>query len=179
MEERVRSRSEIRQYLSGSFLGRGPEGDVVATAKGDMNWEALPKLGESPLLDKDEMEYYVTEYARHGMNGPLNWYRNREVNFVDDYEFFFRRGERVGAKLLDGSGGGKRTDVVPTVEQEVLFILAREDEALPPSMSEEMGKYIPRLTRVEADCGHWALWERAAEVNSFVGTWLEEKVFAA
>jgi hypothetical protein len=96
MEERVRSRSEIRQYLSRSFLGRGPEGDVVAPAKGGMNWEALPKLGGSLLLDKDEM-----------------------------------------------------------------------------------GKYIPRLTREEVDCGHWALWERAAEVNALVGTWLEEKVFAA
>jgi soluble epoxide hydrolase/lipid-phosphate phosphatase len=53
-----------------------------------MNWSALPKLGKSPLLDDEETDYYVTEYARHCIDGLLNWYRKYEVNFVDEYDFF-------------------------------------------------------------------------------------------
>jgi pimeloyl-ACP methyl ester carboxylesterase len=163
MEERVRSKSELRQYLAGAFLAQGPDGVVIATALGGMNWENLSKLGKCPLLDDEEIDYYVNEYARHGLDGPLNWYRNREVNFVDEYQFFFENGERLDAR--------------PTVAQEVLFIMASEDEALQPSMSEAMGDSVPKLTRVEVDCGHWALWQRAVEVNEMVGRWLEEKVF--
>ena len=81
-----------------------------------MNWHALPKLRKSPLLDDDEIDYYVNKYARHGINGPLNWYQNREVNFTDEYEFFFGNGERLDAR--------------PTVEQEMLFIMATEDEGV-------------------------------------------------
>ena len=59
----------------------------------------------------------------------------------------------------------------------MLFIMASEDEALPPSMSEAMGDSVPKLTRAEVDCGHWALWRSAVEVNEMVRRWLEEKVF--
>ena len=163
MEERVCSKAELRQFLAGAFLAQGPSGEIVATATHGMFWEDLPRLGKSPLLGDDEMDYYVNEYARHGISGPVNWYRNREVNFMDEYVYFFANGEALGAK--------------PTVEQEVLFILASEDDALPPSMSDSMGEYIPRLTREQVDCGHWALWQRAAEINDMVAKWLNDKVF--
>lgn len=59
--------------------------------------------------------------------------------------------------------------------------MASEDETLSPSMSEAMGDSVPKLTRAKVDCGHWALWQRAVEVNWFVGgwriRWLEDKVF--
>ena len=163
MEERIRTKADIRQYLSGSFLARGPNGEVIATAHDGMHWDVVPKLGKSPLLDDTEMNYYVQEYVRNGLNGPLNWYRNREVNFEDEYQFFF--------------GNGEKLDADPKVEQEVLFIQAIEDDALPPSMSQAMGRWIPRLTQKEVDCGHWALWERPREINDMVRKWLKEKVF--
>ena len=162
MEERIRSNSDIRQFLAGSFHALGPAGEIVATARDGVFWADLPKLGKSPLLNDDEVDYYVNEYARHGINGPSNWYRNREVNFVDEFEFFFENGSKLDAR--------------PTVEQEVLFIQATGDEALPPVMAETMGDYIPHLTRREVDCEHWALWERAEEVNDIVGRWLKEKI---
>jgi soluble epoxide hydrolase/lipid-phosphate phosphatase len=61
--------------------------------------------------------------------------------------------------------------------QEVLFIMASEDEALPPSMSEAMGDSVSKLMRAKVDCGHRALWQRAAEVNETVRRWLEERAF--
>ncbi|KAL8775331.1 MAG: hypothetical protein Q9209_000338 [Squamulea sp. 1 TL-2023] len=42
----------------------------------------------------------------------------------------------------------------------LLFIAATKDEALPPSMSRAMDKYVPDLTRKEVDAHHWALWEQ-------------------
>lgn len=54
MEERVRSTSELWQYLAGTFLAQGPGGEVIATARGATNWENLPKLGRSPLLDDED-----------------------------------------------------------------------------------------------------------------------------
>jgi pimeloyl-ACP methyl ester carboxylesterase len=42
----------------------------------------------------------------------------------------------------------------------VLFIMAGDDEALPPPMEEEMEEFVPKLTRKEVDCGHWALLGR-------------------
>jgi hypothetical protein len=43
MEERVRSKSELRQYLAGALPAHGPDSEVVATALGGMSWENLPK----------------------------------------------------------------------------------------------------------------------------------------
>ena len=40
-------------------------------------------------------------------------------------------------------------------------------------MSQNMEHFIPQLTRKEVKCGHWALWERAEEVNRIIGEWLD------
>jgi hypothetical protein len=34
--------------------------------------------------DLQDLEYYAKEYMRHGLHGPLNWYRTRRINFEDD-----------------------------------------------------------------------------------------------
>lgn len=41
-------------------------------------------------------------------------------------------------------------------------------------MSAKMPEQIPQLTKREVDCGHWALWEKPAEVNAFLKEWLQE-----
>ena len=46
-------------------------------------------------------------------------------------------------------------------------------------MSKGMDAYIPRLTRKEVDAGHWALWQRPAEVNEHLKDWFETVVFGA
>lgn len=60
-----------------------------------------------------------------------------------------------------------------TIDVPVLFILATNDLALPPSLSEGMEHFIPHLTRKEVEAGHWALWQKPAEVNGMLGEWLE------
>jgi soluble epoxide hydrolase / lipid-phosphate phosphatase len=141
----------------------GPNGEVGFEATRGVYFDNLALLGPNKLLNGEEMEYYVNEYARHGIHGPLNWYRNREVNYMDEWKHFFGSGQNVNAE--------------PRIEQEVLFILATRDSALKPFMAEKMGERIGRLTRREVNANHWALWEKPVEVNDMIGKWLEEKVF--
>jgi pimeloyl-ACP methyl ester carboxylesterase len=60
---------------------------------------------------------------------------------------------------------------------EVLFVLAKKDQALKAFMAQKMEERIPNLTRREVDAGHWALWERPEDCNKIIGEWLESKVF--
>ncbi|KAI4183004.1 MAG: hypothetical protein L6R41_005668 [Letrouitia leprolyta] len=70
----------------------------------------------------------------------LNWYKSRKQNFEDEL-------------ALEN----------PTIDVPILFIAATKDEALPPSMSKAMDRYIPKLTRKTVDAYHWALWEKPEE----------------
>ena len=107
------------------------------------------------------MDYYADEFSRHGIHGPLNWYRTRETNFDDDVE-------------LMQQNGNKKTIDVP-----ILFILASRDMALRPEMSVQMNNYLPQLTRREVNTGHWALWEKPEEVNDHIKQWMGEVVFGS
>lgn len=63
-----------------------------------------------------------------------------------------------------------------TIDIPVLHIAATKDEALPPSMSKAMDRYIPQLTRKSVDTHHWALWEKPDEVNHIIHGWLESVI---
>ena len=117
----------------------------------------------SRVLSEEELDFYVQEYSRHGLRGPLNWYRTGELNHLDDLRVFFDGGKDAGKKVL--------------VEQESFFLLARKDLALQEWMAAKMGKSIPKLTRRSVEAGHWAMWERPQEVNEHIGEWLRTKVF--
>ena len=164
LEERIQSKDEIKSFLNGMYGGKGPAGEVAFEAEKGVFLENLGKLKKTPLLSGEELEYYASEYARHGLNGPLNWYRSREANFVEELEWFFGG--------VDGKGMKRET----TVQQPVLFVLATKDTALKPSMAEKMGERIPRLRRREVTAGHWALWERSEECNKIIKSWMEEVV---
>lgn len=154
IEEAVQSKTEIRAFLNGAFGGRGPNGETMESKNG-IELSALLRLGPSPLLTSREMDFYVDEFARHGIHGPLNWYRTREANFVDDLE------------LLDQDGREKRS-----IQQPVLFVQAKRDTALPPFMADKMEEKIPLLTRREIDTSHWALWQKPEEINEMIKEWL-------
>ncbi len=51
----------------------------------------LPEFSDIPLkylgrsiLDKEELERYITMFRSSGMEGPLSWYRTREINWQED-----------------------------------------------------------------------------------------------
>ncbi|KAK5946351.1 hypothetical protein PMZ80_000493 [Knufia obscura] len=172
IEEAVQSPSEIRSFLNSLYGARtvtadGSRGGSAFDANGRVALDLLPKMGKSKLLSDEEMDYYVREYARHGINGPLNWYRAREAMFLDDLDFFF-----------DGPGtvAEKAKGRVIGIEQPCLFVFATRDMALQEWMSRQMAGRIPRLTRRDVEASHWALWERPEVVNGHIGEWLGKVV---
>jgi soluble epoxide hydrolase / lipid-phosphate phosphatase len=162
LEETLQSRAEIKQFLNGMYGARGPNGEVAFDATKGVFLANLPKLGMTTLLSEAELEYYAQEYARHGLHGPLNWYRNREVNYIEELEHFFKHGQ---------------TKEWPRVEQEVLFVVATKDQALKPHMAAKMEERISKLTRREVQAGHWALWEKPEEINGILKEWFDGVVF--
>lgn len=169
IEAAVQSPAEIRQFLNNMYGGRTPAPDrqPAFDANKGIDLARQARVGKSKLLDDDEMDYYVTEYARHGIHGPLNWYRNREENYMNEWRDFFQSGRKSAAQAARDT----------TIRQEVLFVLATRDQALQPFMAERMGERIPNLTRREVQASHWALWEQPEECNRLIGDWLHEKVF--
>lgn len=86
VEATIKSDDQIRQFLSGMYGARTSDRQVLFSPETGLKLDILHKLGKTPLLDENEMDYYVQEYSRHGLHGPLNWYRTREVNWQDERE---------------------------------------------------------------------------------------------
>ncbi|CEJ58124.1 hypothetical protein PMG11_06794 [Penicillium brasilianum] len=155
LEKVIRSKSEIKQFLSALYGARTEKGEVgIDTDKG-LFLDKVSKLKTSRLLTEEELDYYATEFSRSGVHGPLNWYRTRKVNYEDELA------------ILD------RKITIP-----VLFIQALKDPALPPHLGKSMAKQLPNLTLKQVNTAHWALWQEPEEVNSIISTWLKEVVFA-
>jgi len=148
----------IRMFLNAAYGGKGPNGEVGFGAEKGLLLENLPLLRPTPLLEPEELDYYAEVYSRNGLRGPLNWYRTRELNFRD---------EKPLAAVKDFK-----------IRCPVSFVVAKNDRALPPSMSQGMEKSFEDLTVREVDAGHWALWQKPEECNwlieGFLETLLEE-----
>ena len=152
-DARVRGADKIRQVLLALYGGTTPEGEMGFDSHTGLIWENLPQLGASPLVSGDDMKYYVREYLKNTMRGPLSWYRTAKINFDDE---------------LPLATAGDVTFPMPG-----LYIGATMDTALPPEMSEGMEVYFDRgLTRGLVNSSHWALWQGAKGVNGIVGEWL-------
>ena len=155
----------IRQFLMNMYGARTPKGEFAFSSENGVDLPRQRQLQKpSRLISEKELDYYVQEFSRHGLHGPLNWYRTQERNFTDEYEMFFKNGKDTSKRV--------------GVEQECLFVLALKDQALRPWMAEKMKDRIPRLTRKDANAGHWVHWERSNEVNEMIGEWLKNKVFS-
>ncbi|RMZ83042.1 hypothetical protein DV738_g1314, partial [Chaetothyriales sp. CBS 135597] len=163
----------IRQFLAGTFGARNAAGEhaFTPTAGPDFVKQASITGPPSRIFSPEEFEFYVKEYSRNGLRGPLNWYRTRENNFVDEYLHFFDTDRSATG------GTNPKPKVSVSIQQETLYIGATKDWVLKPWMAAKMGKFVPRLTRAEVEASHWAAWERADEVNAIIADWLTKKVF--
>lgn len=140
----------LKGFVNGMFGGRTPAGDLLFNPQKGLNLDILERIGQSPLISPEESEFYVQEFARNGLRGPLNWYRTRKVNFEEELE------------LVQKGHDGR-------IRGPAMFITAKKDAALPPAMSRGMDGYFDGLVRREVDANHWALWEASREVNGFIG----------
>ena len=163
LEAIFKSRADIKLFLSGMLGGRGGNGEVGLDSTKGVILDNIWKLEKPTYITDRELNYYAEEFFRHGLHGPLNWYRTRELNYVDEFEHFFHSG-----KIKDR----------PRIEQNVLFVFAKRDEAPPkPILMQRMEERVTNLTKREVDGGHWMMWEKAEDLNIVLQEWLEGVVF--
>lgn len=70
LEERIKTKEDIRQFLLALFGGRTGERGPGFDVKKGVLLENLGKLGKSGLLSEEELDYYVDEFSRNGVHGP-------------------------------------------------------------------------------------------------------------
>jgi len=153
VEAAVVGTKRLRQFLNAMYGGRAPNGEAGFTTEG-VRLDILDDIEQSPLLSAEEVDFYTDEYTRHGMHGPLNWYRALGINYEEE-------------KVLLEEKPPRTRITAPS-----LIITASRDTALPPSMTANMGQHFDSLRRREVDAGHWALWQAAADVNKHIGEFL-------
>jgi len=107
------------------------------------------------LTDKD-LDYYVAEFEKSGLRGPINRYRNHERDFAYLQQFKDRKIEQPALFI-----GGAR-DLVLTMFGTIDFV---------PLMRAEVTDL--RGADVLEGCGHWTQQERPAEVNARILAWLK------
>lgn len=151
----------MRQILNTIYGATLPDGGSAFNASGDgFTFELLDGVTEdTPLLSTEELDFYVDSYLADPFNRTLNWYRTGELNWEDEL-VFVPDGATYAAKYA----------------QPGLYIGGTEDTALPPVLSTGMEAYFDSLSRGEVDGGHWIMWEKPEEVNSYVDTWLTGSV---
>jgi pimeloyl-ACP methyl ester carboxylesterase len=122
-----------------------PQHQVVSLLRTVMSEHA----GGEALLNKVELDYYADAFARSGLTGPINWYRNWTHNW----------------EQLEGI---KQQIDIPT-----LFIGATNDVLIGMQHIEGMKPLVSDLTiHMLEDCGHWTQQEKPDEVNRLIVDWL-------
>jgi pimeloyl-ACP methyl ester carboxylesterase len=150
-------RLSIRSFLySASGEGRdqaardGREIDMVPRRGGVLSRLMNP----APLphwLTEADVDFYVSEFARTGFRGALNWYRNIDRNW----------------ELLAPLSGVQ-------VKVPALYIAGDRDLVLAFRGTDQiivnLSKFVPQLRGklLLSGCGHWTQQERAQEVNQAV-----------
>lgn len=153
-------RSYLRSVLYG-YSGDGPFGERGLPAEGQVGMipreGGLRRLIDNALqpatlpgwITEADIDFYVAEFARTGLRGGLNWYRNIDRNW----------------ELLAAFAGLQVT--VPA-----LFLTGDRDVVLAfrgrRELVSNLSRFVPRLreTIMLPGCGHWTQQERAADVNA-------------
>jgi pimeloyl-ACP methyl ester carboxylesterase len=102
-------------------------------------------------LTEADVDFYVSEFARTGFRGGLNWYRNMDRNW----------------ELLAPVSGVQVT--VPALyiagDRDLVLAFRGMDQVIA-----NLSMFVPQLRRklLFPGCGHWTQQERAQEVNQAV-----------
>lgn len=150
----------VRKFLTALYGGLTPEGEDGFTASDGLLFDKLDSLGPSPHLTDEELDFYVEEFCRNGVRGPLNWYRTRKVNFDDEVH--------LAADMKDFK-----------FKMPAMLVMAERDKALPPAMADGVERFFENLTKKTVDASHWCLWQTADEINALIKEFIETQALAA
>jgi pimeloyl-ACP methyl ester carboxylesterase len=154
VEQRLKTKDDMKSFFNTMYLGTTPAGLPAFSLNSGLNFNLMPSIRKSPLLSAQDLEYYATEYTRHGLKGPCNWYRTSELNFKDD---------RAIKNLTIG---------VPT-----MYIDTSKSSLIPADIMKSSKSHIPNLTSRSVNTNHWAMLEDAKGVNKHIKDWVEQVVF--
>ncbi len=104
-------------------------------------------LGD-PVMSDEELAVLVSAFDSSGFTGSINWYRNTDRNW----------------HLL--------ADVDPIVRQPALMIYGSRDLV---ARNERITEFVPNVSEIEFDCGHWIMEEKPEETNHAILNWLDEQ----
>ncbi|KAL4938562.1 hypothetical protein BDV06DRAFT_231693 [Aspergillus oleicola] len=159
-----RSPGHLAGFLRSLFGGVTSEGKPgfeigVGVLEDRVEW-----VKESPLVGRDMMDLYVQEYTRNGINGPMNWYRTRDINAA----------EEVFLALAASQSQGQEQSAFE-LPMPAMIVMAGRDEALPPSLLDGQERHFPKglLKKVIPESSHWVLIQCPEEVNQFIKEFVE------
>ncbi|KAI1333598.1 Alpha/Beta hydrolase protein [Xylariaceae sp. FL0016] len=146
------SRESLRGWLRCMGGARTPEGLPGFEPGCGIVPGRLLQVGESPLVASDMLEYYVSEFSRNGLRGPMNWYRTRTLNWEDELPFATKQG-----------GGFKFS--VPA-----MLVLAGQDPVFPPESGEGQEEFFAAGLKKEVipEASHVVLIHCPEEVNRHI-----------
>jgi pimeloyl-ACP methyl ester carboxylesterase len=151
-------RDSLRRFYY-AISGDAPDGTWPADKiVGDRLLHRLPDSEPFPAwLTSADLDYFTSEFEASGFRGPLNRYRNHDLDFAYLSGFADRRIEQPALFI-----GGDR-DLVLTMFGRIDFL---------PLMKAA----IPDLRGADIlpGCGHWTQQERPAEVTSRLLSWLAD-----
>ncbi|KAF8245009.1 alpha/beta-hydrolase [Wilcoxina mikolae CBS 423.85] len=148
-EEGLKSNAEMSRFFCGLHRGLRDE----FTGQIQVRSNILKSIGDQPrglLLTQKDLDYYIEQYSENGFHGPLNWYKIRLQNYLDEKDL-----ERF------------------TIDVPYLYVAATHDVATPPSMAFGQAVFIPSLTTREIKSSHWMIVECPDEVNQILREWIE------
>jgi pimeloyl-ACP methyl ester carboxylesterase len=139
-----------------SISGDVPEGNYWDKPLGATFLEGLPDPQPVPWLTSADLDYYEGEFKASGFRGPLNRYRNHEL----DYEWLKAwQGQQLTQPCL--FIGGSRDPAT------TLFGAVADPVAM-------MRMFAPKVEgHVLEGVGHWTQQERPDEVNALLIDWLK------
>jgi epoxide hydrolase A/B len=150
----------IRDFLRKFYYaisGDAPDGTWPTNKTADATLlEGLVDPDPFPAwLTRADLDYYVGEFEKSGLRGPINRYRNHARDFEFIQQFKDRKIEQPALFI-----GGAR-DLVLTMFGRADFV-------------PQMRSQIPDLrgSDVLEGCGHWTQQERPREVNDRLLAWL-------
>jgi hypothetical protein len=66
----TKDNTRIHNFLNAVYGGRTSDGKLRVSTELGADFNIIPTLRRSPLISEDELDFYIKEYLRNGLQGP-------------------------------------------------------------------------------------------------------------